>query len=87
MIANAPSVAGTLYPEPWRVNPRAAAWQKLMRGIDDLYHDGAPENMTGGALYFCNLNQIDRAWFEWHIVHKRAEHPIIGTVGPLTFFG
>lgn len=68
-----------------RLNPRDTAFRQLLQKIDDVYHGIAVDD-TEGALYFAELNRIDRPWFLNNISRNQLEHPRVATVGMVSFF-
>jgi hypothetical protein len=66
----------------------------MLAAVDGIYHGTAEDCVSvhddrGAlpALYYANLNQLDRKWFRESIAGKGDEHPRLATVGQLTFFG
>jgi hypothetical protein len=81
--------------DPPKVDPRAAEFRRMLTMIDDIYHGLADdtnvnvEDDRGGktmALYYADLNNLNRAWFRENVLSNLVEHPRLATVGPLTFF-
>lgn len=66
-------------------DPRDAKFQSLLWDVEKIY-DGSVEDITGGALYYANLNIANSPWFFENIVQKPDAHPRTGTVGQQTFF-
>lgn len=64
---------------------------KLLLSVDAVY-DGSFPDGTKGALYFCDLNKIERHWFKEKIVDAKQEstglraHPMVANVNSLSFF-
>jgi len=73
------------------------AFVKLLHAVDGIF-DGSASDLsksqgTGAiALYWGDLNRIERPWFREHILDAINPdtglrlHPIIGNIGPLSFF-
>lgn len=47
---------------------------KLLQEIDGIY-DGSREDMTRGSLYWADLGEIQREWFQREIVGNPQDHP------------
>jgi hypothetical protein len=78
-----------VYPSAWDGN-----FVKLLHVVSGVF-DGSVPDMSKGALYFCDLNKIERPWFQTHIVDPvKAEgpqaglrqHPIVANQNSLSFF-
>ena len=48
--------------------------------------DGSDGDLTGGALYYANLEVATSGWFFEHIVGDPVGHPVTATIGRHTFF-
>jgi hypothetical protein len=94
VIDAAPDFVGTLTEPPLKIDPRSLAFRKMLMLVDDIYHGVADDsniNITDDrgeltSLYYCNLNELNRPWFQEHILDDLRAHPRIATVGPLSFF-
>jgi len=90
VIETAGDYRGTEQPH---VHPetREGNFRELLRRIDDVYHGTADDanvnNDTGKSLYYAELHNINREWFQEHILSDLDSHPRLATVGQLTFFG
>lgn len=92
VIDNAPEYRGTQPGKNFvRVDPRDGNFRELMRMIDDVYYGTADDTnintRDGKSLYYAELHNINRAWFQEHILNDLTSHPRIAKVGQLTFFG
>ena len=93
VIANAHGYIGTVVDVP-DVEHRDAMFRQMLAAVDGIYH-GTSEDLVSihddrgftPALYYANLNQLDRKWFRESIAGKGEEHPRLAVVGQLTFFG
>jgi hypothetical protein len=93
IIATAPDYIGTTQP-PAKIDPRDISFRTLLGKIDDIYNGTADDSGvnieddrgTMLALYYAELNNIDRRWFHDNITTQLERHPRIANVGPLTFF-
>jgi hypothetical protein len=94
VIDDAPQHAGTDLDEMPVLDHRDAMFRQMLAAVDGIYH-GTAEDLVSieddrgftPALYYADLNQLNRAWFRENITGKIAEHPRLATVGQLTFFG
>lgn len=90
VIHTAPDYRGTVQPET-AVDPKDGNFRELMRRVDDVYHGTADEanvnNESGKSLYYAELHNINREWFNEHILGDLESHPRLASVGQLTFFG
>ena len=48
--------------------------------------DGSDGDLTGGALYYANLEVATSGWFFEHIVGDPVGHPVTATIQRHTFF-
>lgn len=73
------------------IDPRDGNFRELMRLIDDVYYGTADDTnvntRSGKSLYYAELHNINRSWFQDHILSDHDSHPRIAKVGQLTFFG
>lgn len=58
----------------------------LLQQIDDVFSGLAGDKMTEGALYYCELNRVERAWFKENVLHDATSHPRVAQVGNVSFF-
>lgn len=74
------------YPNVWE-----PSFVKLCHVVDGVF-DGSALDLSKGALYFCDLNKIEREWFKTKIVDAVSEetglrsHPIVANMNSLSFF-
>jgi hypothetical protein len=74
-----------VYPSAWDGN-----FVKLLHVVSGVF-DGSIPDMSKGALYFCDLNKIERTWFKEKIVDStkddgQRQHPIVACMNSLSFF-
>lgn len=94
VLRSAPKFIGTTIAPP-DIDPRDIAFRRMLGAVDDIYNgvaDDSNVNVTDDrgetpALYYAELNNIDREWFIENVTQELDRHPRIATVGPLTFFG
>jgi hypothetical protein len=94
VLRTAKNFRGTT-PEPVEIDPRDIGFRRILSAIDDIYNgvaDDSNVNVTDdrgeiAALYYAELNRIDRQWFIDNVTTQLDRHPRIATVGPLSFFG
>jgi hypothetical protein len=69
-------------------------WQpdfvKLLHAIDGIY-DGSTKDLSNGALYWGDLNHIERTWFKELIGAENPDtglrqHPMVSNINSLSFF-
>lgn len=92
VIESAPEYRGTVQPEMHtHLDPRDGTFRELMRRIDEVYFGTAEDdnvnNGLGKSLYYAELHNINRDWFQTHILDEIEDHPRLAVVGQLTFFG
>jgi hypothetical protein len=61
-------------------------FQKLLWEVDRIYDGSLPDPMTEGALWWAELERIDRPWFAEHIAQRPEEHPRIAQVANITLW-
>jgi hypothetical protein len=66
-----------------------AGFIKLLHAVDGVY-DGSTPDMSKGALYWCDLAHIERAWFKEKVVDSVGidglrRHPIVANMNGLVF--
>lgn len=68
------------------------SFNKLLHAIDGIF-DGSAQDNTKGALYFCDLNKVERAWFKEKVLDARRadepelrQHPMVANLNSLSFF-
>jgi hypothetical protein len=92
VITTAPDYRGTTpAPVSNRIDPRNGNFRELMRQIDDVYYGTADDTNVntekGKSLYYVELHNVDRPWFQEQILQDQESHPRLAHVGQLTFFG
>lgn len=85
VMLHAPERAGTRY-TPWPINLRDSSVRALLSRIDDIYDGSEEDRMTDGALFYGELHSVDNEWFKTNILKRREEHPLVASVGPVSFF-
>jgi len=94
VITDAPQYRGTVYDEAYVVDPRDITFRQILSGVEDIYHFTADDTNVNvnddrgrvSALYYCELNNVNTAWFRDNILDDLGSHPRIAKVGELTFF-
>lgn len=92
VIESAPEYRGTVQPDTHsHLDPRDGTFRELMRRIDEVYYGTAEDdnvnNDSGKSLYYAELHNVNRDWFQDHILSDLDSHPRLAVVGQLTFFG
>lgn len=85
IIQNTAAASAVIYPES-APNLRDVNFRLLLQMIDDIYSGMAPDRMTMGALYYCELNRVENAWFRDNVVRDPENHPRVANVGQVAFF-
>lgn len=85
IIHAADKAAGCAYPER-PVDLRDINVKLVLSKVDDIFGGFAPDPYTEGALYYAELNKVERDWFKREIASDPTHHPRCATVGPVTFF-
>jgi hypothetical protein len=93
VVTKAGDYRGTVN-DPPKLDPRDPSFRRMISLIDDIYHGTADDSNvnieddrgTKVALYYADLNNLNRAWFRENVLSSLIEHPRLTTVGPLTFF-
>jgi hypothetical protein len=74
-----------------RLDPKDGNFRELIKQIDDVYYgtadDSAVNSRKGNSLYYAELHNVNRPWFQEHILNDAETHPRLAKVGQLTFFG
>jgi Cell Wall Hydrolase len=94
VIDDAHNYSGTIV-EPPDLDPKDLTFRRMLTMVDDIYYGTADDTNVNIeddrgktlALYYAELNSIDRQWFSDNITGNIDMHPRLATVGPLTFFG
>jgi hypothetical protein len=85
VIESHDEVAATIYqhsaPDLRNINFRL-----LLAQVDDIYSGLAPDRYTEGALYYCELNHVERQWFKDNVLKDLQTHERCATVGNISFF-
>ena len=67
------------------------SFTKLLHAVEGVY-DGSAQDLTKGALYWGDLNKIERPWFKAKVVDALSEatglrqHPLVSNLNSLSFF-
>jgi hypothetical protein len=90
VLETAYDYVGTLHNSP-RVDTRDLTFRRILQSIDDLYHGIADDSNVNNdqdqkALYYAELHNINRPWFQKNILNDRDNHPMIAKVGQFNFF-
>ena len=94
VIDTAGDYRGTIL-DPPQVDVRDPMFRRMLTMVDDIYSGTADDTNVNIeddrgkllALYYADLNTLNREWFRENVLRERMEHPRLATVGPLTFFG
>jgi hypothetical protein len=90
VLDDAPQKRGT-EPPFGHIDPHDPNFRALMSRIDDVYYGTADDsnvnNGSGKAMYYAELHNLNRPWFQDHILDDLESHPRLASVGQLTFFG
>lgn len=94
VIEAAPNYVGTVQENPPEIDPRDALFRKILLCIDDVYYgiaDAGNVNVEGPdetkvALYYAQLNHVNRQWFKDSITSDLESHPRIAKVDQFDFF-
>ena len=57
----------------------------LLHDVESIY-DGSGKDLSGGALYWCDLRRVENEWFKVNILGKQEQHPRVANFNSLTFF-
>jgi hypothetical protein len=61
-------------------------FQRFLWEVDRVYDGTAGDTMTEGALWWAELDKIDRPWFLEHIARRPEDHPRVAQVVTLTLW-
>lgn len=76
--------AGTLYPrEAARI--RDTQIRLFLQRLDDVF-TGNEEDHTNGALFYCELHNLNGTWFKANVLAHKEDHRQVAKIGPVTFF-
>lgn len=93
VIDSAPNYTGTMT-APVKVDSKDMTFRRVLAMVDDIYHgtaDDSAVNFTDGrgpmvSLYYANLAELNRPWFQIHVLNDLATHSRLASVAQLTFF-
>lgn len=92
VIDSADRYTGTVT-EGVKFDPKDMTFRRMLVLIDDIYYGTAESHVNidtergiAKSLYYANLNDLNRPWFRENILSDRDAHPVLATVGPLSFF-
>lgn len=77
---------GCIYLDEKKTRLRDTNVRIFLQRIDDIY-SGAEEDNTEGALFYAELAKVNRYWFTKNVSSRMHDHPMIATIGPVSFFG
>ena len=63
-----------------------ANFLRILQEIDDVY-DNRGQDLANGGLYWGDMANITRPWFQQEILDHPEEHPRLANCGTLTFWG
>ena len=94
VLANAPTHAATVYEAelfPPQPDIREPNFRRLLQLVEALWDGSMVDNITCNpkkekALYYAELDKVNREWFMENICRKPDIHPRTSIVGPVTFF-
>jgi hypothetical protein len=78
-----------VFPGVWEGN-----FVKLLHVVEGVY-EGSAMDLSKGALYWADLNRIERPWFKKNIVDAiktdgpnagERQHPLVANINSLSFF-
>jgi hypothetical protein len=84
VVQTAPAKRGTIYPES-ALDLRTANARAFLNRLEDVYTSEQSEDMTGGALFYCEPQMRIEEWFK-ETVFGSDDHPRTAHVGPVWFF-
>lgn len=87
VIENAPNYLGTVHERGTPIDARSLPFRQLLQRIDDVYYGTAGDDDTCGALYYAELDNVNRDWFTDNILSDPTSHPRLANVQFVTFFG
>jgi len=85
ILENASQREGTHY-DPQPVNLRDPSVRQFLQRVDDIFDDSEGTDLSGGALFYCELHKVDGKWFQQNVLKNKEDHRMVGTVGPVSFF-
>lgn len=85
LVQNADSISACIYP-PSKPDLSNLDFRKALATVDDIYSGFAADLLTEGALYYGELNKIENPWFLEKICRDLENHPMVATVGNVSFF-
>jgi len=90
VIETAYEYVGTLRSSP-SFHPRDPTFRRVLQSIDDIYYGIADDSNVNNdqqqkSLYYAELHNINRPWFQKNILGDLDNHPMIAKVGQLNFF-
>ena len=87
VLTNTQQALGTVYEETPKIDPRSVEFRSILQRIDDVYNGSSEDLITDGSLYYCELHNVNRPWFQAQILADPTNHPRLASCGPVTFFG
>lgn len=85
LLKNSEQCAAAIYPKS-APDLREINFRMVLQQVDDIYSGLAQDRMTEGALYYAELNKVERDWFSKNILQDSQRHPRVATVGNVSFF-
>jgi len=58
---------------------------RLIQALDAIY-EGRSKDVTNGALYYGDLQDVTSDWFKVHILGDPSAHPLCARIGRHSFF-
>jgi hypothetical protein len=76
-----PAMVDESYPELGDPSVQRFLWE-----VDKVYEGTAEDKITGGGLWWCELNKVDRSWFLENICRKPDQHPRVSQAVNITLY-
>jgi hypothetical protein len=67
-------------------NIRTTNVRVLLNKVDEIYTRADANDLTGGALFYCEPNLPLLAWFESEVLRRPEDHPRAAHIGPVWFY-
>jgi hypothetical protein len=79
-----PEAPGEAAPEfPDLADP---SFSRFLWEADKIYEGTAEDKITGGGLWWCELNKVNREWFLENICRRPEQHPRVAQSASITLF-
>ena len=67
-------------------NIRTQNVRVLLNRIDEIYTRADANDLTGGALFYCEPNLPLAEWFKTEVLDRPEDHPRVAHIGPVWFY-